>query len=197
LTCRAKVAAMFSEPSLSKWLSITPNKWQNITPKRRLNITPMSPALNVAKRTTTLPHFELDQYDCAVPTWCQEPSCPYCLLKSPTRGGTTLANLSGILKQLKEERAQLERQLSGLNAAIRTFANVYNPQLDQRRADTKDYRDSRNFQRELCEGCGKRGGRSRKNGSRPEVGTSGELGNGTRRQEDSPIPGHNEDLLRH
>jgi len=27
---------------------------------------------------------------------------------------------------------------------------------------------SRNFQRELCEGCGKRGGRSRKNGSRHE-----------------------------
>jgi dodecin len=42
--------------------------------------------------------------------------------------------LSGILKQLKEERAQVERQLSGLDAAIRTFANVYNPQLDQRRA---------------------------------------------------------------
>jgi flavin-binding protein dodecin len=42
--------------------------------------------------------------------------------------------LSGILKQLKEERSQVERQLSGLDAAIRAFANVYNPQLDQRRA---------------------------------------------------------------
>jgi hypothetical protein len=59
---------MSSKHSLSKWLSITPNKWQNITPKKRLNITPVSPALNVAERTTTLPHFELDQYDCdAVP----------------------------------------------------------------------------------------------------------------------------------
>jgi hypothetical protein len=44
--------------------------------------------------------------------------------------------LSGILKPLKEERAQVERQLSGLVAAIRAFANVYNPQLDQRRAVT-------------------------------------------------------------
>jgi hypothetical protein len=42
--------------------------------------------------------------------------------------------LSGILKQLKEERSQVERQLSGLDAAIRAFANVYNPLLDQRRA---------------------------------------------------------------
>ena len=65
---------------------------------------------------------------------CQEPSYPYCLFKIPTRPGTTFANLSGILKQLKEERAQVERQLSGLDAAIRAFANVYNPQLDQRRA---------------------------------------------------------------
>jgi hypothetical protein len=41
------------------------------------------------------------------------------------------------------------------------------------------------FPRELCKGCGKRGGRSRKNGSRPEVGASGGIRNGTRRQEDS------------
>jgi small-conductance mechanosensitive channel len=54
---------MFSQPSLNKWMSITPNKWQNMMPKKRLNITPRSPAPNVAKRTTTLPHFELDQCD--------------------------------------------------------------------------------------------------------------------------------------
>jgi hypothetical protein len=52
---------MFSQPSLNKWMSITPNKWQNMTPKKRLNFTPTSPAPNVAKRTTTLLHFELDQ----------------------------------------------------------------------------------------------------------------------------------------
>jgi hypothetical protein len=33
--------------------------------------------------------------------------------------------LSGILKQLKKERAQVERQLSGLDAAIRAFASFY------------------------------------------------------------------------
>src|SRR5713226_4457529 len=42
-----------------------------------------------------------------------------------SRGGTTLANLSAILKQLKKERAQVERQLWGLDAAIRAFASVY------------------------------------------------------------------------
>jgi hypothetical protein len=36
-----------------------------------------------------------------------------------------LANLSGIVEQLKKERAQVERQLSGLDAAIRAFASVY------------------------------------------------------------------------
>jgi hypothetical protein len=36
-----------------------------------------------------------------------------------------LANLSGIVKQLKKERAQVERQLSGLDAAIKAFANAY------------------------------------------------------------------------
>ena len=94
----------------------------------------MSPALNVAKRTTTLSYFELDQYDCAVPCVVPRTLIPLLSVKIPTRAGTTFANLSGILKQLKEERAQVERQLSGLDAAIRTFANVYNPQLDQRRA---------------------------------------------------------------
>jgi hypothetical protein len=39
--------------------------------------------------------------------------------------GKTLANLSKILKQLKAERGQVERQLSGLDAAIRAFASVH------------------------------------------------------------------------
>ena len=44
----------------------------------------------------------------------------------PTRRGeNTLANLSAIVKQLKKERAQVERQLRGLDAALRTFASVY------------------------------------------------------------------------
>ena len=102
--------------------------------------------------------------------WCQEPSYPYrtsrlracltyicidhCLLKSPPDREPHCANLSGILKQLKEERAQVERQLSGLDAAIRTFANVYNPQLHQRRglAQTKTARtrsESRDDRRSL------------------------------------------------
>ena len=51
--------------------------------------------------------------------------------------------------------------------------------------------------RELCEGCGKRGGKSYKDGSRLEVGASGGIRDGTRRQEDSAIPRHNKDLLRH
>jgi hypothetical protein len=34
-------------------------------------------------------------------------------------------NLSGLVKQLKKERDLVERQLSGLNAAITAFANVY------------------------------------------------------------------------
>ena len=36
-----------------------------------------------------------------------------------------MANLSRIVNQLKKERAQIERQLSGLDAALRAFANVY------------------------------------------------------------------------
>ena len=36
-----------------------------------------------------------------------------------------MVNLSKILKQLKTERAQVERQLGGLDAAIRAFASVY------------------------------------------------------------------------
>ncbi len=36
-----------------------------------------------------------------------------------------MANLSGIVKQLKKERDQVERQLSRLNAALSAFTNVY------------------------------------------------------------------------
>ena len=36
-----------------------------------------------------------------------------------------MANLSSIIGQLKKERDRVERQLSGLNAALTAFANVY------------------------------------------------------------------------
>lgn len=36
-----------------------------------------------------------------------------------------MANLSGLVKQLKKERDQVENQLSGLNAALQAFAAVY------------------------------------------------------------------------
>jgi hypothetical protein len=36
-----------------------------------------------------------------------------------------LANLSGIVKQLKKERDRVQHQLSGLNAALAAFAGVY------------------------------------------------------------------------
>src|SRR5258705_12051647 len=43
----------------------------------------------------------------------------------PIRGGTTLTNLTGIVKQLSKERDRLHRQLSGLNSALEAFAGVY------------------------------------------------------------------------
>ena len=36
-----------------------------------------------------------------------------------------MANLSSMMKQLKKERDRVEKQLTGLNAALRAFANVY------------------------------------------------------------------------
>ena len=36
-----------------------------------------------------------------------------------------MTNVSSIVKQLRKERDRVERQLSGLNAALRAFANVY------------------------------------------------------------------------
>jgi len=36
-----------------------------------------------------------------------------------------MPNLSSLVKQLRKERDRVERQLSGLNAALTAFANVY------------------------------------------------------------------------
>jgi len=36
-----------------------------------------------------------------------------------------MTNLSSFVKQLKKERDRVERQLSGLNAAVAAFAGVY------------------------------------------------------------------------
>jgi hypothetical protein len=36
-----------------------------------------------------------------------------------------MANLNGIMQQLKKERNRVERELSGLNAALAAFVNVY------------------------------------------------------------------------
>jgi hypothetical protein len=49
------------------------------------------------------------------------------LQRKPTTSYSTtnLANFSGIVGQLKKERAQVERQLRGIDAAIKAFANVY------------------------------------------------------------------------
>jgi hypothetical protein len=47
------------------------------------------------------------------------------LLQSRAEGGQQLANLSGIVTQLKKERDRVENQLSGLDAALRAFASVY------------------------------------------------------------------------
>ena len=37
----------------------------------------------------------------------------------------TLANLSGLVKQLKKERDLMQKQLLGLDAALKAFARVY------------------------------------------------------------------------
>ena len=36
-----------------------------------------------------------------------------------------MANVSSIIGQLKKERDRVEKQLSGLNAALMAFANMY------------------------------------------------------------------------
>jgi hypothetical protein len=50
------------------------------------------------------------------------------LLQFAPEGETTLANLSGIMRQLKKERDRVQQQLSGLNAALEAFAGVYRGQ---------------------------------------------------------------------
>jgi hypothetical protein len=52
-------------------------------------------------------------------------SVGFALLQSPPEEETTLANLSGIMKELSKERDLLHQQLSGLNAALEAFAGVY------------------------------------------------------------------------
>ena len=62
------------------------------------------------------------------------------LLQSHAEGEQQLANLSGIVKQLKKERDRVEQQLSGLDAALRAFANVYSgakPGRKRRRMSAK------------------------------------------------------------
>jgi hypothetical protein len=64
----------------------------------------------------------LDFMSLTLPLGSRRPSF---LLQSAPEGETTLANLSGIVKQLKKERQRVEKQLSGLDAALRAFAGVY------------------------------------------------------------------------
>ncbi len=49
---------------------------------------------------------------------------------------TQMAKLTGIVKQLKKERDRVEKQLSGLNAAIAAFAKVYAGAKPTRRKGT-------------------------------------------------------------
>jgi hypothetical protein len=54
------------------------------------------------------------------------PSSSITLCYNPhPNGEITLANLYGIVKQLKKERDRVQHQLSGLNAALAAFARVY------------------------------------------------------------------------
>ena len=51
-----------------------------------------------------------------------------------------MANLSSIIGQLKAERDRVERQLTGLNAALTAFAGVYSggkPSRKRRKMSTK------------------------------------------------------------
>ncbi len=51
-----------------------------------------------------------------------------------------MPNVSSILRQLKKERDRVEKQLSGLNAALRAFAGVYggsNPRGKRRKMSAK------------------------------------------------------------
>jgi len=48
-----------------------------------------------------------------------------CLCYNRALRGLTMANVSSLVKQLKQERDRVERQLSGLNASLTAFAAVY------------------------------------------------------------------------
>jgi hypothetical protein len=54
------------------------------------------------------------------------------LLQSPTEGDS-MANVSSIVRQLKKERDRVAKQLSGLDAALRAFANVYGGRQPKKR----------------------------------------------------------------
>jgi hypothetical protein len=56
----------------------------------------------------------------------------------PHREGetTTMVNVSEIVKQLKIERDRVERQLTGLNAALSAFAGVYSGAKPTRKKGT-------------------------------------------------------------
>jgi len=70
--------------------------------------------------------FWIGWRDCAVAWVVPRTLVPLPSVTIPTRRGTTtLANLSGIVKQLKRERDRVQHQLSGLNAALAAFAGVY------------------------------------------------------------------------
>jgi hypothetical protein len=59
------------------------------------------------------------------------------LLQSPTEGGLqTMANLSSIMKQLKQERDRVKRELSGLEAALTAFASAYSGTKPSRKRRT-------------------------------------------------------------
>jgi hypothetical protein len=44
-----------------------------------------------------------------------------------------MPNVSSIITQLKQERDRVEKQLSGLNAALRAFAGVYGGKPSRKR----------------------------------------------------------------
>lgn len=44
-----------------------------------------------------------------------------------------MANVSSIVRQLKKERDRVERQLSGLNAALTAFAGAYGERQPKKR----------------------------------------------------------------
>jgi uncharacterized protein YukE len=56
-----------------------------------------------------------------------------------------MGTMTKLLKQLKKERDQVQKQLSGLNAAISAFASVY--------AGTNQHARSERFQQRVARGA--------------------------------------------